>query len=78
MYVCCARFTGRVCTCKDGSDVLYIYLSDVHFRVSERCICKGSEDVQTYFSLSVDVVYVLPKRHSSVVGYSKSGRVVGI
>ena len=53
-------------------------MSDVFFGVTERCICKCSEEVQTCFWFYVDVVYVLSERHSSVVGHSKCGGVVGV
>ena len=37
-----------------------------------------TEDVQTCFCFCVDVLYVLSERHSSVVGHSKCGGVVGV
>ena len=45
--------------------------------MTKRCICKCSEDVQTCFFFCVDVLYVLSKCHSSVVGYFKCGGVDG-
>ena len=41
--------------------------------MTEGCICKCSYDVQAGFSFSINVVRVLPERHTSVVGHSKCG-----
>ena len=60
----------------DGSDVLFVYLSDVFFGVIERYCCECSEDVQTCFCFCVYVLYVLSKRYSSVIGPSKCGGIV--
>ena len=57
---------------------MFIYLSDVFFEVTERCICECSDDAQTCFCFCVFVLYVLSERHSSVVGHSKCGGVVGV
>ena len=46
--------------------------------MTETCICKRSKDVHTCFCFWVDVLYVLSKRHSSVVGHSKCGGVVDV
>ena len=60
------------------SDVLFVYMSDVFFGVTEICICKCSVDIQTYFCFCVDVLYVMAKRHSSVKGHSKCADMVGV
>ena len=60
------------------SEVLFLYLSDVFFGVTERCICECSKDVHTCFCFCVYVLYVLSERHSSVIGHSKCGGVVGV
>ena len=78
MGICCVRFPGGVHVSEDASDVLLRYLGDVFFGVTERCNCEGSEDVQTWFCFCVYVLCVLSERHSSVVGYSKCGGVVGV
>ena len=78
MGVCCVRFPGGVCVREDGSDVLFVYLSDVFFGVTERCICKCSEDVQTFFCLCCDLLYVLSERHSSVTSSVVGQLVYGI
>jgi len=46
--------------------------------VSKGCICECLEDVQGSFGLSVNVVRVLPERHSSIVGHSKCCGGVGV
>ena len=53
-------------------------MSDVFFGVTERCICRCAEEVQTCFCFRVYDLYVLPERHSSVKGHSKCGGVVGV
>ena len=56
----------------------YVYLRDVFFGVTGRCICECSKDVQTCFCFCVDELHLLSERHSSVVGHSKCGGIVGV
>ena len=78
MGVCCARFPGEMCVSEEGCDILFVYLSDVFFGVTERCYCRSSEEVQTCFCFRLCVLYELSERHSSVKGHSKCGGVVGV
>ena len=56
MGFCYAWLPRGVCILEDGSDELFVYLCDVFFGVTEICICKCSEDVQTCFCFCADVV----------------------
>ena len=46
--------------------------------MTKRCLCECSEEVQTCCCICVDVLFVLSEHHSSVVGHSKCGGVVGV
>ena len=63
---------------EDGSNVLFVYLCDILFGVTENCIYKCSEAVQTCLYFCVEVVYVLSERHSSGVGHSRCGGDVSV
>ena len=47
-----------------GLNVLFVYLSSVFLEVTEICIFKCPEDVQTCFCFCVDILYVLSERQS--------------
>ena len=55
-----------------------MYTCNVFFGVTERCFCNCSEDLQTGFGFSVDVVRVLLESHSFVIGHSKCCEGVGV
>ena len=57
---------------EDGSNVLFVYASDVFFGMTERCVCKCAEDVQASFGFSAYFVSVLLGCHSCLIGHSKS------
>ena len=63
---------------EDWADELFVDLCDVFLGVTIRGGCKSSEDVQAGLCLSVDMVSMLPERHSSVVGHSKDGGCWGV
>ena len=78
MVLSCAVFSGGVCVSEKRSDVLFKYMGGVFFGVTDSCICKSSEDVQTCSFFGVVFVYVLPERNSYVVGDSKYGGNIGV
>ena len=78
MGVCCVWVPGWMGVGEDWAYELFVDLCDVFLGVTIRGGCKSSEDVQAGLCLSVDMVSMLPERHSSVVGHSKDGGCWGV